>query len=753
MTPTKGLKIRLKRKGDAFAVAKVGKISAEGDHTGDVQTNAEETKGGLLDSHPPSISISPVSSDQDAKEEQGSKEETLTKKPSVPVDLALSGNLPTLLIEGNDQKLSIDRSGQEIDALPVINDSGMNAEGLQSQGKALVDTSSAVINGELPDQGTHKHPDLEQVRTVAEDSPACSSGLNMEVCSPKVPVPSVQQEPLTRELYRIPSYAGWFAWNKIHTTERRALSEFFEGKSPSKTPKIYKDYRDFIINRYRDNPQKPLTFTEVRKMLIGDVNCIRKVFEFLDQWGLINYHVAAGEKPIIATMSSFPLPEPSSSGLELVFPALTSESSLPSTYRTGPIENRGLQFATLASHENLFNLSTRDESLQGKFGHKRPLSQDLSTDTNAEDSEEIDLTQKDALKEGGTPTQAEPEENENLWTQEETIHLLEGISKYGENWNRVAEHVGTKSKTRCILQFIQLPYADSLTNDMDSGMSEITSTSTESKVNAPEEAMLVSNSVGSCVIPPMKKQKSGHENDPNNDKEMNGTMVIPSSCTSGETVLTGQEYASPYGDASNPLISQVAFMSAVVGPRVAAAAAQAALTVLSEEDPALSLLSVSAITAQTVSEKDSTPTCLNQLDSLKDVPNSHRSDGDGDKSSKQDSGLDSRPLKEPLPSAVQVRTSCAVALAAAAANAKLLADQEEREIEHLMASIIENQLKKLHSKLEHFEELEFLLEKERMQLEQARLQVFADRLKLAQQQFSVGSIPGQHRLPDFSRRI
>ena len=31
------------------------------------------------------------------------------------------------------------------------------------------------------------------------------------------------------------------------------------------------------INRYRENPHKRINFTEVRKMLVGDVNSIRRV--------------------------------------------------------------------------------------------------------------------------------------------------------------------------------------------------------------------------------------------------------------------------------------------------------------------------------------------------------------------------------------------------------------------------------------------------------------------------------------------
>lgn len=67
------------------------------------------------------------------------------------------------------------------------------------------------------------------------------------------------------------------------------MREFFDLSSISRTPKIYKEYRDFIINKYREDPLRQLTFTEVRKSLVGDVNLLHKVFLFLEKWGLINF--------------------------------------------------------------------------------------------------------------------------------------------------------------------------------------------------------------------------------------------------------------------------------------------------------------------------------------------------------------------------------------------------------------------------------------------------------------------------------
>jgi SWI/SNF related-matrix-associated actin-dependent regulator of chromatin subfamily C len=52
----------------------------------------------------------------------------------------------------------------------------------------------------------------------------------------------------------VPSYSAWFSFDKIHDIEQKALPEFFSGRNRSKSPSVYKDYRDFMINTYRLNP-------------------------------------------------------------------------------------------------------------------------------------------------------------------------------------------------------------------------------------------------------------------------------------------------------------------------------------------------------------------------------------------------------------------------------------------------------------------------------------------------------------------
>jgi SWI/SNF related-matrix-associated actin-dependent regulator of chromatin subfamily C len=95
-----------------------------------------------------------------------------------------------------------------------------------------------------------------------------------------------------RTLTGIP-LAAWFSYDSIHDTERRLLPDFFEGEaaaaSGSRGPDAYKYYRNTLVRMFRSRPGRRLTLTEARRGLVGDVGSIRRVFDFLEEWGLINY--------------------------------------------------------------------------------------------------------------------------------------------------------------------------------------------------------------------------------------------------------------------------------------------------------------------------------------------------------------------------------------------------------------------------------------------------------------------------------
>lgn len=42
------------------------------------------------------------------------------------------------------------------------------------------------------------------------------------------------------------------------------------------------------------------------------------------------------------------------------------------------------------------------------------------------------------------------------WSDAETLRLLEGLERFDEDWAEIAEHVGTRTREECVLQFLQL---------------------------------------------------------------------------------------------------------------------------------------------------------------------------------------------------------------------------------------------------------------------------------------------------------
>ena len=108
---------------------------------------------------------------------------------------------------------------------------------------------------------------------------------------------------------------------------------------------------------------------------------------------------------------------------------------------------------------------------------------------------------------------------------------------------------------------------------------------------------------------------------------------------------------------------------------------------------------------------------------------------DKEKSKKDDEKKDEKPAEPKKPETAQDRlikdsqlqSAASAALASAAVKAKHLAAVEERKIKSLVALLVETQMKKLEIKLRHFEELEYIMDKEREALEYQRQQLIQER--------------------------
>jgi len=118
-----------------------------------------------------------------------------------------------------------------------------------------------------------------------------------EILQPKNINNQIISKPKEFEQIKIPESAKWFNMDEIHEIEKKSLPEFFNGKYPSKNPEIYKKYRNFIINLYRQNPSIYLTGTACRRHLSGDVCAILRLHKLLNQWGLINFKLDPKFKP------------------------------------------------------------------------------------------------------------------------------------------------------------------------------------------------------------------------------------------------------------------------------------------------------------------------------------------------------------------------------------------------------------------------------------------------------------------------
>uniref|UniRef100_T1J0Q5 SWI/SNF complex subunit SMARCC2 n=1 Tax=Strigamia maritima TaxID=126957 RepID=T1J0Q5_STRMM len=513
-----------------------------------------------------------------------------------------------------------------------------------------------------------------------------------------------QDDNVTEQTHHIiiPSYAAWFDYNSIHAIERRALPEFFNAKNKSKTPEMYYlAYRNFMIDTYRLNPTEYVTSTACRRNLAGDVCAIMRVHAFLEQWGIINYQVDADSRPTPMgppPTSHFHVLADTPSGLQPLNPPKTPQ---PCAAQMMLNFDKGRE-----------NKENKPEDMMNNFGLK------------------IDQYAK---KSGALKNKAAAAVSRE-WTEQETLLLLEALEMYKDDWNKVCEHVGSRTQDECILHFLRLPIEDPYL----------------------EEPGLGGGALGPLAYQPI-----------------------------------------PFSKAGNPIMSTVAFLASAVDPRVAAAAAKAAMeefakikdevpsalldahvknvasaAVDGKYDPQLGLAkSGIAGTApeeeentesqdgdkksegpgtgeKTADEKASTPTTKEEErdeEDTNDKPDGNvekketedkKDDGTDDEKTKDDDDVIKKPETERdrLIKDAQLSASAAAALGSAAVKAKHLAGVEERKIKSLVALLVETQMKKLEIKLRHFEELEAIMDREREALEYQRQQLIQERQQFHMEQ-------------------
>ncbi|XP_015697964.1 SWI/SNF complex subunit SWI3C isoform X2 [Oryza brachyantha] len=468
-------------------------------------------------------------------------------------------------------------------------------------------------------------------------------------------------------LHVVPKHSDWFSPGIVHRLERQVVPHFFTGKSAGNTPEKYMLLRNKVIAKYLENPGKRLAFAECQGLVANtsELYDLSRIVRFLDTWGIINY-LASGSVHRGLRMATSLLREEPTGELQLLTAPLKSIDGLI-LFDRPKCSLQAEDISSLASNSEVVDFDSGLAELDGKIRERLSESscsyclQPL-TSLHYQSQKEADIalcsdcfhdaryiighSSLDFQRVDGDKDRSE--NDGDSWTDQETLLLLEGIEKHNDNWNDIAEHVGTKSKAQCIYHFIRLPVEDGLLEN----------------IKVPDASV------------PFRAETNGY---PHSDCNGSTLGKLPQRIQPGNHL--------PFINSSNPVMSLVGFLASAIGPRVAASCASAALSVLTRDDD---------------SRLNSESNC---------------------------SDLRGHAISSSI-SPEKVKHAAMCGLSAAATKSKLFADQEEREIQRLTATVINHQLKRLELKLKQFAEVETLLLKECEQVERIRQRIASDRVRI-----------------------
>ncbi|KAJ9154894.1 SWI/SNF and RSC complexes subunit ssr2 [Pleurostoma richardsiae] len=534
----------------------------------------------------------------------------------------------------------------------------------------------------------------------SKDGQDAGSGAEGEGAKTKEVIENAAREHLISQTHSIvlPSYSTWFDMNSIHSIEQKALPEFFNNRNRSKTPAVYKDYRDFMINTYRLNPAEYLTVTACRRNLAGDVCAIMRVHSFLEQWGLINYQVDAEQRPSHVGppfTGHFKIICDTPRGLQPWQPAADpvvlegkANADTEAKAKAGPAAKSELN---LEVGRNIYEANARGTKLnktESKTNGETPATNGVTDDLTKTPIAKVNCyncgvdctrvyyhsSQADANSKAKydvcpncyvegripgnqtnssytrmeNPTYSSVLDRDAPWSDAELLRLLEGLERYDDDWAEIAEHVGTRTREECVLQFLQLDI---------------------------EDKYLESESMNAPV---------------------------------GLEMLGSRGGQLPFSQADNPVMSVLGFLAGLADPASAAAAAGKSADEL----------------------KQSLRNKLEAAPKEEAEENGKGKEKEGGSDSMEVDVRQEVTTTTTTTTTTKTTTSALanIPLAAVGARASGLASHEEREMTRLVSAAVNVTLQKMELKLKYFNEMEAILQAERRELERGRQQLFLDRL-------------------------
>ncbi|KAI8834874.1 hypothetical protein BC829DRAFT_448341 [Chytridium lagenaria] len=519
----------------------------------------------------------------------------------------------------------------------------------------------------------------------------------------------------------VPSYAAWFSLSAIHDTEKKALPEFFNGRNKSKTPQVYKDYRDFIINTYRLNPTEYLTITACRRNLAGDVCSIIRVHNFLEQWGLINYQVDPDSKPVVvgpAYTGHFRVTADTPRGFQPLGPNVSFTAREASSQNKGPVIPTPLptlpptvlpsQAASLKRGPDETDDDAMDES--GPSSSRRPnrLAGRYPSSANAGDFARRDERDQAVLH-----------GDKASWNDQETLLLLEGLEMFPESWDRIADHVGTRTKDQCILKFLDLPIEDPFLEESGANLGPLHFSMFPFSVSD-NPILSVVAMLASVVKPEVAKASAKAAT----DMLQNGSAELTEKKAVADAVSAKEVTKEEGGDKEKANV--------VMEVDAAKETVESKTDELNPSEVKDNIPVAEGTPAPTSATSAAPPTDVMQVDDkatekpAEEQPSIPVPEADGPVKTETQEEVDAEQAKVAIETALSahdgsrtsslLEKSAATALGAAAARAFTIAHTQEEECRRLVERVIELQLQKMALKMQCFGDIEKVVLAEREDL-------------------------------------
>ncbi|KAK6114912.1 hypothetical protein DH2020_007181 [Rehmannia glutinosa] len=367
----------------------------------------------------------------------------------------------------------------------------------------IVEAERAARNGEIGGQGqvgvavleNISYGQLQALSAVPRDSPALLGAPTEETESGGGSGPHVIMPPRINAGNGVPKRLGsagrvhvvpvhsadWFSPSSVHRLERQVVPHFFSGKSAEHTPEKYMEARNFIVAKYMENPEKHLSVADCQGLVAGiDIDDLTRIVRFLDHWGIINY--CAPPLKNEAHKDETYLCEDSNGELRVPSAALKSVDSLIQFDKPKCRLKAADAYPELArrcEEDSDFDTTIREQLSEHQchyctwpiptvcYQSQKEADVLLCLDCFHEGRFVAGHSSLDFLKVNSMKDYGDGDGDGDSWSDQETLLLLEGMQLYNENWNKIAEHVGSKSKAQCVVHFVRLPLSGAQLESID----------------------------------------------------------------------------------------------------------------------------------------------------------------------------------------------------------------------------------------------------------------------------------------------